>query len=245
MSQAIEIQCLSEDQALRTVENLCKVRGLDKPKIISKEKPSFSKDIVQKYNLNVITKFADKYITLLATKNGKNDKSTNEVFVLVFANQMDKFYFNAVSSLYYTVFKDLVDPKAKRPHITILAAFVVTEAMATHYNYDIIPCNYRIFSLCDIYPMIGSKNKLWKLSYDYELHEFEPAYNKKEYISIYDFDPISKILNAIDGDLILCKRLILDVNVYSDVQIRRVKSIINNIKSIPPSGICYNYSEQN
>ena len=54
MSQAIEIQCLSEDQALRTVENLCKVRGLDKPKIISKEKPSFSKEIVQKYKKRTI-----------------------------------------------------------------------------------------------------------------------------------------------------------------------------------------------
>jgi hypothetical protein len=241
MAQIIEVKCLTEEQAMTTVENMCKVRGLAKPKVLSTDKPSFSKDIIQKYNLSVITKFGDRYITLLATRNGKDDKATNEVFVIVFAEEMDKYYFTAIVSLYHTTFKQYIDPSSKHPHVTILAAFVVTEAMKVHYRNDILPCNYRIFSLCELYPMIGSKNKMFKLSYDYELHEYEPTYNKKEYTAVYDFDPVAKMLNAIEGDIIVCKRLILDNNIYSDVQIREVKALNNAINMILPSGLCYNY----
>ena len=244
MAQILKVHCLTEEQVENTLNNLCRIRGLDKPKVISNAKPKYSQEMCKKYNIPFITKFADKYTSYLATRNGKDDPETNEAFVVIYADKVDVYFLIAVAALYIEHFYDKVKKDADAPHFTILPAFTVSESLKSHYKRDILPdCNYRIFSLTELYPMIGSKSEIYKLTYNYKKHPYEPAFNGKEYVKIYDNDPIVKMLNALPGDLITCNALSYDDSVFSQTFIRQVERSVPNIHRIQPSGICIRYGQ--
>ncbi len=244
MSQLLKVHCLTEEQAEHTLNNLCAIRGLDKPKLITRNKPKYSQEMCKKFNIPFITKFADKYLSYMATRNGKDNKETNEVFIIIFADKVDVYFLTACAALYIEHFYDKIKKDAHAPHFTILPAFTVSESLKSHYKRDILPdCNYRIFSLTELYPMIGSKTDLYKLTYNYKRHPFEPSFNGKEYVKIYDSDPIVKLLNAMPGDLITCNALAWDDSVHGQTFIRQVESSIPNIHRIHPSGVCVRYGQ--
>lgn len=241
MSQLIQVHCLTEEQVTITLNNLCKLRELDKPKILSRNKPKYSKELCERENLLFITKFADKYITYIATRNNKEDKTTNHGFIVIFADKVDTYNISACAALYIEHLREKIDPKAYPPHIDILCAFNVNENLRTHYKSDILPkCNYRVWSLCEIYPMIGSKTDLFRLTFDYKKLPYEPTYNNKEYLKIRDSDPIVKTLNAIPNELIVCKYLSYDDSVFASTIIKQVEHVVSNIHTIDASG-CVKY----
>lgn len=242
MSQLLKVHCLTEEQAEHTLNNLCKIRGLDKPKLITKNKPKYSQEMCKKFNIPFITKFADKYLSYMATRNGKDDKETNEAFILIFADKVDVYFLTACAALYIEYFYDKVKKDAQAPHFTILPAFTVSESLKSHYKRDILPdCNYRIFSLTELYPMIGSKTDMFKLTYNYERYSYTPCFNGKEYVKIYDSDPMVKMLNAMPGDLVVCSAVSSDDSIFGQTFIRQVEPSIPNIHRIHPSGVCYRY----
>lgn len=247
MAQLLKVNCLSEEQVEIVMRNMCKIRNLDEPKIIDKNKPKYSQELCAKHNIPFITKFAEKYICYLATKGGKDDSSTNEGFIIVFSDKVDQYNVMACAALYYENFDGKINPKAYPPKLNILPAFVVTEAMKTHYKTNIIPdCNYRIFSLTELYPMIGSKKHLFKLTYNYHKfstnnsNERNKTFDGKELVKIFDNDPIVKLLNAVPGDIITCNALSYDDSIFSQTFIREVAKSTPIINRIPLSGICLN-----
>ena len=102
-----------------------------------------------------------------------------------------------------------------------------------------MPCLYRFVSLAEMYPMIGSKEGIFGLTYDYKIVPYEVAYNGRAYPIIFDYDVIVKILNAIPGDIICCKRVLNEGSPYGEYYIRKVTSTASDINIINPSGICY------
>lgn len=242
MTQIIEIKQLNDEQVETTLNNLCELRKLKKPEKIFEGKPTFDKETIETYKIPNITKFANNYKVYIAESKKDSCLDTNELFVLIFTDKFDKLHLSAIISLYYTLdFAKYVNVKSKIPHITIMPAYVVTQNMFTHVPKDIIPANYRFFSLASIYPLLGSKTMPYGFCFDYEIFEYEKTYNNKEYISINDSDPIIKAINGISGELLKCTRMLNDITPYYDVQIRLIISSKTEINVIDSSGICKNY----
>ncbi len=233
MSQSQEIRCLNKEQIQSTMDNMFKLRKLDTQEKIFEGKPSFSKKLMEEHNLEHYTKFADNYIVWKGTRK---DGSV-EIFVTIETDHFDKQNILAVSGLYHMFSKYVVNKT--RPNISLCPAFVVTDSMFNHISKNTIPCTFRFFSLCEVYPMIGSRTRMFKLTYDYELAEYTKPYNNKEYTTINSRDPMVKALNGLPGELLICKRIIYDVTAYSEYQIRLITSTIENPDIIDPSGICY------
>lgn len=233
MSQTQEIRCLTKEQIETTMTNLFKLRKLSKPEKIFEGKPSFSKQIMDQYNLEHYTKFADNYIIWHGTHS---DSDVHEIYVTLESDHFDKQNILAIIGLYHKFDKYVINHN--RPNIFICPAYVVTETMFTHISKNTLPCDFRFFSLCEIYPMLGSRTQTCKLTYDYELHPYSPTYNKKEYARIYSKDPMVKALNGLPGELIVCKRIIYDATAYSEYQVKQICSTVENPDLIDPSGIC-------
>lgn len=236
MSQAQETKCLSKKQIETTLKNWFDILGITKYEILSQGKPVFSKENEEKWKLQHITKFADNY-TLY---RGDGNEVGPMFFIIIETNKFDKLNISACS-WYYHIFENEIknDPKYKRPQVYICPAFVVTDTMLLHVPINVLPCLYRFVSLCELYPMIGSSEGLYGLSYDYTLiKDSAMPYNGRSYSIIYDRDPIVKILNALPGDVIQYKRVLSEGSPYGEYYRREVVSTTNDINIISPSGIC-------
>ena len=97
--------------------------------------------------------------------------------------------------------------------ITIMSTNQASTVFKTHFNINILPASYRLISMVDMYPILGSKSKVMgKKTKNYELCEFENLYNGGSWADVYDSDITVKILNGIPGDLIICQGLFSDVS---------------------------------
>lgn len=239
MSQAQETKCLSKKQIDTVMKNWFNILGIKEHKIISTGKPIFSKENEEKWGLQHITKFADNY-TLY---RGDGNEIGPMFFIVIETDKFDKLNISACS-WYYHIFENEIkkNGESKRPQVYICPAYVVTDTMLLHVPINIMPCLYRFVSLCEIYPMIGSSEGLYGLSYDYELVK-NPGmpYNGRTYSVIYDMDLMVKILNAIPGDVIQYKRVLTEGSPYGEFCRREVVSTANDINIISPSGICVGY----
>lgn len=237
MSQAQEVRCLNKEQIDTTLKNLCGIMSLTNLKKIFEGKPVFSKELEQKYKLAHITKFADNYTVYEAQHTG-SDKYFM-YFIILEATKFDKLNVTACSWFYH-LFENNIDMHGHngRPQVYISPAYVVTETMFLHIPMNILPCLYRFASLTEMYPMIGSKNGLYGLSYDYKIIPYEDLYNGRSYSLIFDSDVIVKILNAVVGDLICCKRILCEGSPYGEYYLRQVAATASDANIIDPSGIC-------
>lgn len=240
MSQSQEIKCLNKEQIETTVQNLCGILKLNKPKTIFTGKPVYSKQNEELYGLTHITKFADNYTVFEAeSKENYNGKKYNMYFIVLEADKFDKLNVSACAWFYH-LFEDKIykDGINGRPQVYISPAYVVTDTMFLHIPMNIIPCIYRFVSLAEMYPMIGSKEGLYGLTYDYKIIPYVKPYNGREYPTIFDYDVMVKVLNAVNGDLICCKRILNEGSPYGEYYIRRVVSTVNDTSMINPNGIC-------
>lgn len=242
MTQAQEIKCLNKEQIDITMNNLCRVLNLKNLKTLFTGKPIFSKENEEKYGLIHITKFADNYILYEAEFNDKltSPEKNYMYFIILEADKFDKLNITACSWFYH-MFEDRINKQGinNRPQVYICPAYVITDTMFLHIPTNIMPCLYRFVSLAEMYPMIGSKEGIFGLTYDYKIVPYEVAYNGRAYPIIFDYDVIVKILNAIPGDIICCKRVLNEGSPYGEYYIRKVTSTASDINIINPSGICY------
>lgn len=237
MSQAQETKCLTKKQIDTVLKNWFKILNIKEHKVLSSGKPVFSKENEEKWGLQHITKFADNYTLYRADGNEVGPL----FFIVVETDKFDKLNISACS-WYYHFFENEINKESKRPQVFICPAFVVTDSMLLHVPINIIPCLYRFVSLCEVYPMIGSEEGLYGMSYDYEIvKDAVMPYNGRTYSIVYDKDPMVKILNALPGDIIQYKRILSEASPYGEYYRREVISTANDVNIIAPSGICYGH----
>lgn len=254
MSQLQETRCLTKEQIQTTLLNWFSILGVKSHEKLFEGKPNFSKENIDKYNLPHITKFANNYVLYKCTAGELPkyiDKSEAEdlqeeiitqpktlYIITIETNKFDKLNISACIWFYHMFEKEL-DRKLERPQVFICPTFVITDAMTLHIPINVLPCLYRFVSLCEMYPMIGSKNGLFGLTFDYKLIKYKPPCNGRKYSIVYDYDVMTKVLNALPGDIIECKRVLFEGTPYGEYYRREVINTANDINIISPSGICY------
>lgn len=267
MSQVLSSSIqLTKEQIQTTINNLAKIRHFEKIEVIFEGKPSYSDSSLQKLKqLGIeplkITKFADNYI-IYKFSQVKPNKSVEELqmynkgikiknldervefAIVVESNKFDKQNYLAIQALYPLIYEDIKDKSGC--YVSICPSNLITSAISKHFVDTILPCNYRMFSLCSVYPLIGSKSSMFcGFIKDYELCEYKDLYNGAKYQTVYDNEPIVKILNAMNGDLIVVKALRNEKRPYWEYSIAQVKQCLNDADSIDISGLVYEESTTN
>lgn len=255
---------LNEQQVETTINNLVAIRHFTKKEKIFEGKPNFStqqiellkKKVSDKIEITKVTKFANNY-TIYVLSNPKPAKYTEElrkynkdvkilnlnerteILIVLDSNKFDKQHYLAIIGFWDKIEPYLKDAKPDDCLVTIVSTNIITQAISKHFQSSmILPCNYRLFSLCEVYPLIGSRNTLWcGSSRDFELLEHEDLYNKNKYQIIFDDDPVVKILNAQKDQLIICKQTYFEVSPYSEYVIRKVTQRLNDSESLDISGL--------
>lgn len=263
MSQILSASLkLNDSQTNIVINNLATIRHLTKIEKIFEGKPNYGQEQINELkrllnhdNFIKVTKFANKYTIYLLSdpkpasytkelqKYNKNVEILNlhqrkEILIVLDADKFDKQHYIAILGL-WPIIKPHLDENSDDCLVTIASTNIISQAITKHFiNSVILPCNYRLFSLCEIYPLIGSKNSLWcGSSRDFELIKYEPLYNKNEYQIIYDDDPVVKIMNAKNNDLIICKQTYFETSPYTEFSIRQVRAKLNDAESLDISGL--------
>lgn len=174
----------------------------------------------------------------------KNLNDRVEFMIILNVEKVDKVCLTSLMLLYYLIEKDLNKNKGYSINKNVYQTYVpddiesfVTIALTTPIDQSTnrslmlryLPCNYNIISLYSIYPLIGSKTKLWYgMCCDFELCEYEELYNHKDYALIYNDELVVKILNGKIGDLIICKIILNEGRPYFEYSIKRIISRDND-----------------
>lgn len=247
MSQAIDVTCLTKTQIKTTLDNLAKVLHLTNCQVIFNGKPEFSKANEERWNLPHMTKFADNY-TLYKYSIAEDTTITKKgepFYILTLeTDKFDKFHIHACCWFWHLMEDDL-KTNYTRPHLYLCPAYTVTPGMLLHVPTSTFPCNYRFVTLVEMYPMLGSPNCLFGLTYDYDIVPYEDSYSGRKHPFIKDSDIMVKILNGMEKDLIRCKRVMFEVAPYTEYSFRSVIRDSDNARQeMSPSGICYNETTQ-
>lgn len=229
-----QIIYLNDEQIETVLRNLWKVRNVKHEEILFNGKINMTKEEIKNIGCDVYTKLAENYCIHRCKSIEDNH---NELYIIVKTTQFDKQ--NILAIEYFTpMLQKYFEETAhyKRPLVNICLPFTITDVILSHIPVEFIVCYYRIYSLCKLYPMLGSKNNLFGLTYDYHVIDYEETYNGKNYSTIDAGDPMVIAVNAIEGDLIVCQRIIYDTNAYSDTQIKRVVNKVKDLSMIANSG---------
>lgn len=234
MAQIRETRCLTEKQINTVLDHWWTVLGLTSHKKLYDGKPVFSAENEKKWNLPHLTKFADHYMLWEC----KGDSDITFYFIILEATRFDKV--NIQACIWFShYFEDTVyQTQTVRPEVFICPAYVITDAMLIHVPVNILPCMYRFVPLPVIYPMLGGRNSIFSMTYDYILIDPSDVDNPKKYSLILDSDVAVKILNAIPGDIIQCKRVLFEVSPYGEFYRRIVTSTVTDVSEMAKSGIC-------
>ena len=238
MSKIIETVSLSKDQAQTVLKNLYECQHVRNVKMIFEGKPKYGKGIDEKYGLKRITKFASLYEVYV----GELDNDEKMIYIVFYDNKFDKQHYYACEWFYH-LFENDVKKKSIRPRVYIMPSYFVTESMHEHIPDNLMKCNYRVVSLVAMYPLIGSKTRMFGLCYNYQIIPHKLYYNGKDYPIIKDSDIICKIFNAIPGECILCDRVMNEAGTYVEKSIRTVERTEKYPEVIAKSGISYNEFE--
>jgi len=227
------MQKLNKDQIQTTLTNLFAALDLENlTKLNDETHPSFSDDNIKKHKLPHINKFAKNYLLYRLEK--KVDKSPMFFFVIE-ADKFDILHFRACVGWWYMIKHEIGN--SHHPQIYVCSNFMFTPLMKAHIPINIFPCLYRVISLCEVYPRIGSKTNLFGLSFDMKI--VDEIIHDRELPLILDSDVDVKILNALPGDVIRCRRIFLEEFPYGEYYFRKVKSTSTNIAAMLPSGLCF------
>lgn len=235
MTQLRETRCLTTGQIETIIKNWCTVLNVSKCTVIDNKKPNFSHENIEKYNLPHLTKFASNY-----TLYGFERKNLPTIYAIVIeTDKFDKINIQACIWYYHFFQDNIYQTQQTRPEVFICPAFVITDAMYLHVPINILPCMYRFVPLPDLYPLIGSRNVLYSMTYDYKILDKSELGGTRKYSIVLDSDPIIKVLNAIVGDTIQYKRVLCEGSPYGEYYRRTVESTVTDVNVISPSGICY------
>lgn len=252
---------MKPEQIETTIRNLAKARHLTKVEKIWEGKASFTneaKQTIQEFGIHYtkVNKSAESYSIWKLTKPEDPKKSEVikynptlklhnyedriELVVVIQDSKFDKQQFLALPLIYNKIYPEIESCVKTHPencYLNICTTYKIADKLATHLDEQILPINYRIISLVDLYPLIGSKTRSYSFTKNYEVCDYQPYYDGKQYMIIMDSDPMVKILNAFEGDVICCQILINDTCPYYEWQFRRVKSTISDNNLIDVSGL--------
>lgn len=235
MAQIRETRCLTKAQINTVLDNWSDILGITDRKVLFEGKPNFSAENVKLYKIPHLTKFADNY-----TLYECHRKNNSNIYIITFeTDKFDKVNLQACIWFYH-IFEDKVyKTQETYPEVFICPAYVITSAMQLHVPINIVPCMYRFVPLPEIYPMVGSKNQLYSMTYDYKILPKDEIPNNRQYSILFDNDPLIKVLNALPGDIIQYKRILCEGCPYAEYYRREVVSTVEDINSISKSGICF------
>jgi hypothetical protein len=157
-------------------------------------------------------------------------------------DKFNKQHFLALPKLFYLFEPHLKEYAEKMPNdclITVLATYSISEKISTHLDDKTFPWNYRIISMIDAFPLLGSRQGIKKFGFtrDYEVCKYKPYENGKKYAIVNDSDIMVKLLNAFEGDLICCQVLINDCSPYYEWHFRKVHATIHDNNLSDTSGL--------
>lgn len=174
----------------------------------------------------------------------KNLNDRVEFMIVINAEKVDKVCLTSLLLLYYLISDDLNKNKGyvfnknvyqtyvqddTETFVTVALTSPIDQSINRNFTIRYLPCNYNVISLYSIYPLIGSKSKLWYgMCCDFELCEYEELYNHKDYALIYNDELVVKILNGKIGDLIICKIILNEGRPYFEYSIKRIISRDND-----------------
>lgn len=234
MTQIRETRCLTAGQIETVMNNWFKILNIDSHKVLFKGKPNFSSENIKQWNLPHLTKFADNYVLYECVRKCH----PNLYIITIETDKFDKINLQACIWFYHYFDDKVYKTQTERPEVFICPAYVITDAMYLHVPINLIPCLYRFVPLPDVYPMIGSRNILFSMTYDYTLLDPSEITGTRQYSIVLDSDPVIKILNALPGDTIQYKRILCEGSPYGEYYRRTVLSTVTDVNVIAPSGIC-------
>lgn len=218
-----------------------------------------SKTVMEKYKLRdlILNQMAESYLIYVlsevqdrdqseilkynSTLELKNYRDRNEIVVVIKDDKFNRQHFLGLPKLFYKIEPYLSenDLASDECLITIITTYAISEKISTHVDDQTFPCNYRVMSLIDIFPLLGSKQGVAKLGFtrNYEVCKYQPYENHKEYTIIKDSDVMVRILNAYEGDLICCQVLIQDTSPYYEWHFRKVVGSIHDNNLSDTSGL--------
>lgn len=235
---------LNADQVQRTLTNLFKIRHYDKVEVVYEGRPSKVRNCptgikiaspadhykaylctkldkpVKTDNENNDSNFIDLYQKYNPDLKFKNLKPRKDIVIVIDGPSYDKSYILAIHLFKEHYLKhnpDSIEVITTNRLIKIGDISVLDEVIGQKIN---------VFSLFDVYPLIGSPNALYGMAFGYEVAEYEKLFNKCDYKLVHVSDPTVKILNAKPGDLILAIRSCFESSAYLEVTIRRVVTVV-------------------
>lgn len=235
MAQLRETKCLTTNQIDAIITNWTNILGATSSKVLYRGKPVFSAENIKQWHLPHITKFANNYVLYELTV-----KDNPKLYIITIeTDKFDKVNIQACIWFYH-YFDDVVyKTQNSRPEVFICPCFVVTPAMFNHVPINILPCIYRFVPLPEIYPLIGSRNGPWAMTWNYRRLTEEEVQGTRLYSIMLDSDPVVKILNCVPGDTVEHKRVLCEGSPYTEYYRRTVQSTVTDVNAIAPSGICY------
>lgn len=220
-----ETICLTHEQVLNNLNNLSQIMKLPKLELKYEGK-------LKEYKTTL--KLAECY-ELYECKN-------EFYFIVVYASNFNIQYFQACSYFEKMFHESVKTPE--RPKIYLCSAFTISKTNLKSLSMDILSVPFRFILIPSIHPLTGSKSLLQAHIMSYELLKTKDvAFNGKDFPLIMDSDPAVKLVNALPGELIRYKEVILDNGKpYTQYKIRRVVKTKSSIKEISNSGLA-NFDE--
>jgi hypothetical protein len=267
---------ISNEQIETVVKNFCALRHFSKYDKIFDGKPLRSNDaknVIKKYNLRnlELNMMADRYIIYKMdqledvnnaeilkynkTLTLKNYKPRTEILIIIHEKTFNKQHFLALPKLFYLFEESIAEMAKNNPdecYITIMPTYQISEKISSHLDNQTFPFNYRVISIIDAFPLLGSKQGIKKFGFTryYDVCKYQPYENGKDYAMVYDDDIMIKLINAMVGDIVCCQVMINDSSPYYEWQFRRVHPMLHDTNTGDASGlfmvqknVTYNFNE--
>lgn len=245
---------LSQEQVERTIDNLFLVRHYDEVDLVYDGRPSKSKNSDHKSKIGSIGNNYKIYVCrkkpLKMTADSSDSKDYNDVvhnenikhlikynptldfinthertdiIIVVDADKYDKSYITSVLLIIDEIMK--YEPN----DINIITTNRIVklgplDSLDETFSENNV--SYSVFSIFDIYPLIGSPTALYGMAHGFELVSYQKLFNKCDYKLIHNSDPLVKIMNGHDGDLIIGTRVCFETSAYNEITIRKIVSIV-------------------
>ena len=241
----MEYNRLTNDQVERTLNNLFMIRHYDKTTIVYNDKPNKKKNIDNKSKITSIAsnykiyscevhehksfeevKYNQNIKHLLKyneTLEFVNTKPRTDIIILIDDEKFDRSHLTAILLLLDDIEEYKVD-EIEVIFTTRIQKLIIPDVLIEELENRNMKCN--VYSLFEIYPLIGSPTALYGMAYGFELVEYQKLFNKCEYKLIHVSDPLVKILNGKCGQLVVGERVCFETSAYSEITIRKIVSVV-------------------
>ena len=241
----MEYNRLTNEQVERTLNNLFTIRHYDKTTIVYNDRPNKKKNIDNK---SKITSIASNYkiyscevhehksldeirhnqnikhlLKYNETLEFVNTKPRTDIIILIDDEKFDRSHLTAILLLLDDIEEYKVD-EIEVIFTTRIQKLIIPDVLVEELDNRNMKCN--VYSLFEIYPLIGSPTALYGMAYGFELVEYQKLFNKCEYKLIHVSDPLVKILNGKCGQLVVGERVCFETSAYSEITIRKIVSVV-------------------